>query len=319
MRKYTQICYYTMIQIETLLEEGVGIADIAVKIGKHKTTVSRFLKRNSHRGKFDASKACRKIRERKSRANSHPRIMSDSMLEKYILEKIESYWSPEQIAGTWKIAQGEALSHETIYKYIYDKKPELVQLYFRRKGVKYREKRAARAVKLNMRSIDERPLEVNERKEIGHWEGDTITDKTLINGIVTNVERKSGFLIASKVKSRTSQQVCDVTIKDFQALPDELRLSVTYDQGTEFAKHKVIEEMTKMTVYFAHKHCPWERGSNESANGLLRQFIPKGSDLSQVSKQDLKKYVNLLNTRPRKRLNYQTPAQILQQELGRCT
>lgn len=319
MKKYKQIKYYDMIKIETLLEEGAGITDIAIKIGKHKTTVYRCIKKNSNDGKFDATKVWHKINERKSRANSHPRIMADSMLEKYILEKIESYWSPDQIAGTWQIAQGEALSHETIYKYIYDKKPELVQLYFRRKGVKYRKKREARAVKLKMRLIDERPLEVNERKKIGHWEGDTITDKTLANGIVTNVERKSGFLIASKVQSRTSQQVCDITIKDFQALPAELRLSMTYDQGTEFAKHKIIEAMTKMTIYFAHKHCPWERGSNESVNGLLRQFIPKGSNLNKVSEKVLAKYVNLLNTRPRKRLNYQTPAQVLQQELDSCT
>lgn len=319
MKKYKQISYYDMVKIETLLEEGLGVIDIAIRIGKDKTSVYRCIKKNSHKGKFQAGKACYKINERKSRANSHPRILSDSLLEKYILEKIESYWSPEQVAGTWKKDKGEALSHETIYKYIYEENPELIQVYLRRKGIKYRKKRAERAVVLDMRSIEERPLEINKRKEIGHWEGDTITDKGLTNGIVTNIERKSGFLIASKVDRKTSKNVCDVTIEDFAVLPEELRLSITYDQGTEFAKHKIIEEKTKMTVYFAHKGCPWERASNESANGLLRQFIPKGSYLDKVSAEDLKRYVELLNNRPRKRLNYQTPAELFQQELSSCT
>lgn len=319
MKKYKQISYYDMIKIETLLEEGLGVTDIAVRIGKDKTSVYRCIKKNSHKGKFRAAKAWYKINERKGRANSHPRILSDSLLERYILEKIESYWSPEQVAGTWKKDKREALSHETIYKYIYKEKPELIQVYLRRKGIKYRKKRAERAVVLDMRSIEERPLEINEKKEIGHWEGDTITDKGLTNGIVTNIERKSGFLIASKVDRKISKNVCDVTIEDFAVLPEELRLSITYDQGTEFAKHKIIEKKTKMTVYFAHKGCPWERASNESANGLLRQFIPKGSDLDKVSEENLKRYVELLNNRPRKRLNYQTPAELFQQKLNSCT
>lgn len=320
MSKYTQIKYYDMVKIETLLDEGLNISDIAVKIGKHKTTVYRFIKKNSHEGKFIADKAWHKLYERKNRSNSHPRILSDSLLEKYVLEKIESYWSPEQVVGAWKKGKKEPLSHETIYKYIYEKKPELVKIYFRRKGARYRNRRNEGVGKIpNMRNINERPDAVESRKEIGHWEGDTITDKGLIRGIVTNIERKSGFLIASKVNNRRSTDICDVTIEDFSILPDNLRLSITYDQGSEFSKHEIIENNTKMTVYFAHKGCPWERASNESTNGLLRQFIPKGTDLNKVTDEDLQHYVDLLNNRPRKRLKYQTPYEVFHKELASCS
>lgn len=319
MKGYKQLTYYEMIKIETLLEEGLNPAEIAVKIEKNKTTVYRCIKNNSDKGFFHADKVWKKIKERQSRANIHRRILSDSILEKYIIKKIEAYWSPEQIAGRWKKATGEALSHETIYKYIYQRKPDLVQLYLRRKGIHYHNRRSGQGKIPEMRVIDERPRVVEERKEIGHWEGDVIVDKSLVRGIVTNVERKSGFLIASKIDKKTAQTVCDVTIEDFADLPDELKLSITYDRGSEFSLHKIIESMTKMTVYFAHAYAPWERGSNENTNGLLRQFIPRGTDFNEVGENDLQYYVSLLNNRPRKRLNYQTPYEVLQEELKSCT
>jgi transposase, IS30 family len=316
MNQYKQLTYPDMIKIETYLEERVKPVDIAIKIGKHKTTIYRHLCQNSHNGKYRAKQAWEKIKERQSRANSHPRILSDGLLEKYIVEKLETYWSPEQIAGKWKRDTGEALSHETIYKYIYEEKPQLVALYFRRKGKKYSRKRKNHSKVAGMRSIDDRPNEVNERKEFGHWEGDTITDRWQSQGIVTNVERKSGVLVASKVSRRTASEVYDVTEEDFSSVPAELRVSITYDRGSEFLCHKAIEATTKMTVYFAHAYSPWERATNENTNGLLRQFIPKTRPLKDVSEKELDEYVSLLNNRPRKRLNYQTPLEFLRDRTG---
>ena len=319
MKRYKQLTQSDMVKIAILLAEGLKPSDIAIRIGKDKTTVYRCIKKNSDKNGFSADTAWEKVQERKKRVNSHPRILADDILKKFIIEKIESYWSPEQIAGRWKKDNGESLSHETIYKYIYEEKPELIKVYLRRKGKKY-QKDCKNKYQLNgMRSIDERPKSVEERKEIGHWEGDTITDKGLTQGVVTNVERKSGFLVASKVENRTGENVYDVTIEDFAELPDEFKISVTYDRGSEFAWHKVIEGTTKMTVYFAHAYCPWERGSNENTNGLLRQFIPKGTDLRKVTEKDLQHYVSLLNNRPRKRLKYLTPYEVFQKELKSCT
>jgi len=316
MSRYKQLTYADMVKIETLLDEDMKVADIAIRIGKDKTTIYRCINKNCDGEGFDAEMAWEKVKTRQSRANCHPRILSDSLLEKYILEKIEVYWSPEQIAGKWREGTGESLSHETVYKYVYEEKTELVGVYFRRRGVKYRRKKVNHQKIAGMRSIDERPPEIQERKEFGHWEGDTITDRWLSQGIVTNVERKSGYLLASKVSKRTAAEVCSVTEKDFNQIPEGLRITITYDRGSEFLRHKIIEESTKMTVYFAHAYSPWERGTNENTNGLLRQFIPKTRPLSDVTHADLAKYVSLINNRPRKRLNYQTPAEVIQDHIG---
>lgn len=319
MKRYKQLTYEDMIKIETLFLEGLKPPDIALRIGKNKTTVYRCISKNSVGDTFKADLAWELIKERKRKANSHQRIFSDSLLEKFIVERIESYWSPEQIAGKWKKDVGEPLSHETIYKYIYENKPELIKVYLRRKGKKYQKNRKEKYSIQDRRMIDERSKEIEERNEIGHWEGDTIIGKNQKQAIVTNVERKSGFLMASKVENRTAGDVCDVTIEDFAELPKELKISITYDNGSEFAWHRMIEGIAKITVYFAHAYSPWERGTNENTNGLLRQFIPKGTDFSQVSEKDLQKYVSLLNNRPRKRLKYQTPYEVLQENLKSCT
>ncbi len=318
---YKHLSFSDMVVIETLLGEGLKPPEIAIRLGKNKTSVYRCLEKNANsEGVFNAEVAWEKIRERKSKANTHKRIVSESILEKYIVEKLESYWSPEQIAGRWKKERTEALAHETIYQYIYKEKPEMVKLYLRRKGKKYQTNRKEKYQIDGRRMIDERPAEVEAREIFGHWEGDTIVGKNHQQGIVTNVERLSGFLIASKVQRKTAEETADVTIEDFADLPSELKLSITYDNGREFAWHKVIEGTAKITVYFAHAYSPWERGTNENTNGLLRQYIPKGTDFSTVSEQNLQKYVHLINGRPRKRLGYKTPYEVLQEEISKsCT
>jgi IS30 family transposase len=318
--KNSQFNLANLLTMEILMNEGIKVPEIAVRLGKNKTSVYRSIKTNSEAdGTFSAVSAWEKIRKRKRLANAHYRILSGSLLAKYIVEKIECYWSPEQIAGTWKLEQQEALCQETVYQFVYRYHPELIKIYFRRKGKKYQHNRKAKYQIKDRVMIDERPKEVEKRKIPGHWEGDTIVGKDHQGAITTNVERKSGFLIASKVDHSTAQEVADVMIEDFSELPEELLVSVTYDNGREFAEHKQIAASTKMTVYFAHAYSPWERGTNENANGLLRQFIPKGTDFSTVSHEDLKHYVDLINNRPRKRHGWKTPQQILSQSLLKIT
>jgi IS30 family transposase len=310
MKKYTQLGYGDIVKIEILLKMKMKQAEIAIRLRKNKSTISRCVKKYGDENGFDAEKVWREIKENRRKKNSHPRIMEKSLLEKYVLEKIKTYWTPEQIAGRWRQKTEQPLSHETIYQYIYKNQPQMVKLYFRRKGKKYQRKRAEKYQIMDRRMIDERPSEVENREILGHWEGDTIVGKNHRQGIVTNVERKSGLLLAQKVPKRTAQNVADVTKEMFDQIPDKLKISMTYDNGKEFAWHKIIEAENGMTVYFAHAYAPWERGSNENTNGLLRQFIPKGTNFDDVSVEDLQKYVDLINNRPRKRLNWRTPFEV---------
>lgn len=318
MRKYRQIKYQELVKIETYLKLGFTQADIAIELQRNESTISRIISANiDENGNFNAEQAWNNICERKSKANSHFKVVSASLLEKFILEKIETYWSPEQIAGRWQIDTGETICHETIYQYMYKHHPEMVKLYFRRKGKKYRKDREKLKYGIDgMCMIDERPDEVEERKELGHWEGDTMIGKNHKQAISTNVERKSGYLLAEKMTTKEASLMADIQEDMFKEIPEIFRISLTVDQGKEFAWHKVIEYKTKMTVYFCHKASPWEKASNENTNGLLRQFIPKGTDFNTVTPEDLQKYVDLINDRPRKRLGYQTPREVFYEEIN---
>ena len=320
MGKYKQLNYIDVIKIETLLEEGISIPEIAIRLNRDKTTIYRCIKNNiNENNEFKADDAWKKIEERQYRPKKYHRLLSDEALRAFIIEKIKTYWSPEQIAGRWKASTGKPISHETIYQYLREYEPEMIRVYIRRKGKKYRSKAAKAKAKQqywgNKRSISDRPLIVGERKELGHWEGDTITDGSHSGGVVTNVEIKSGLLVASKIDTHRAYETYDVTVKDFDNVPDEACISITYDNGSEFSYHESIEDGTNMTVYFAHPYSPWERGCNENLNGLLRQFIPKGTDMSTVTEKDLQHYVQLLNDRPRKRHGFKTPNEIFNEEL----
>lgn len=309
--------------METLLQEKKNVPYIALRIGKNKTTIYRCISNNSDEdGVFRAESAWKKIGERHIRANSHPRIISDSILATFIIEKIKTSWSPEQIAGRWKVEHWEPLSHQTIYDFVRNYPGKIAKIYLRRKEKPYRnrkqEKKDEKYQLKDRRIIDDRPKEIEERKEIGHWEGDTIIGKDHQGAIVTNVERKSGCLIAWLVPKKTGEAILETTKELFEDLPEEFRLSITYDNGREFALHKDIEKECGLTVYFAHAYSPWERGTNENTNGLLREFIPKWTDFTTVTKKKLQYYVDLINNRPRKRLWFKTPYEVMQEELKSC-
>lgn len=300
-----------VVKIETLLEQSFNPSEIAIILGRNKSVVYRCINNNSVEGEFIAEKAWQLMHERKRQANTHLKIVSDSVLEQFVIDCIELHWSPEQIAGRWRVDTGEVICHETIYRWLYSKRCDLVRMRLRRKGKPYRHKRSSPEFVTSKRSIDERPEEINERTIPGHWEGDTMLgDHRQSEKVLINVERSSGLLLASKMENKKAEAVLDATEKFFEEVPDELCLSITYDNGTEFAKHKQIEFSVGLTVYFAHPYSPWERGTCENTIGLLREFIPKGSDLSKISEEELQGYVSLINGRPRKRLGFRTPFEV---------
>ncbi|PIZ75547.1 hypothetical protein COY06_02920, partial [Candidatus Peregrinibacteria bacterium CG_4_10_14_0_2_um_filter_41_8] len=192
MRTYRHLTYKELVQIETYLHEGKTYSDIAIELGRDVSTISRVVKAySSSLGSFCADEAWVEIGKKRSLANNHPRILDDSVLAEFIVEKIESYWSPEQIAGKWRAENNEVLCHETIYQYIYRNKPQLIKLYLRRKGKKYRKERdKGKGGIPEMVMIDDRPKAVDGRESFGHWEGDTVIGKNYKQAIVTNVERK---------------------------------------------------------------------------------------------------------------------------------
>lgn len=290
--------------IAALLRRYYSHSEIAEVIGVHRTTIGREIKRNSDKdGHYDARRAHKRAKVRRQYAKvSYRSIDTDSALKSVVVSHLKQEWSPDQIAVRCGVS-----SMSSIYRFT-DRHPELKQ-YLRRHGKRRRRYGTARIssrYQANKRSIHERPSITT----IGHWEGDTILGKERTLRIVTYVDRKSGYLVAAKVPG--GADVIHQHAKQFLSkLPCE---SITYDNGSEFALHRMIERDTNATVYFADPGKPHQRGCNENCNGLLRQYFPKGSPFANITNTDVQRAVRRLNNRPRKRLNYLTPREFLEKE-----
>lgn len=298
------------IKLSVLLKTNTQTVIIARILNKDPTSIRRETYRGSRNGKYMPSFAKKVSRERKTHRKK--KIENDEQLKKYIIAKIKSYWSPEQIAGRLR-RQGAIICHETIYGYIMRNKKLKRYLrcqkgkYRRRHGTIPREKAREYEKK---RWIGERPEIINQRGRIGDWEGDTIIGKERTKRILTHVERLSGYLIADILPVVSAEIVAEKTIENFKKLPKKKRQSITYDNGTEFSAHERIEKKTKADVYFANPYHSWERGTNENTNGLLRQFFPKKSSFAKVTQEEVSRTAKSLNRRPRKRLMFSTPYEI---------
>ena len=305
-------------ELSVLLRAGLEQDEIAILLDKNPSSISREINRNSDErtGNYHAKAAKIKTRLRREESKRKQRkIKNDSDLEKYIILKLKKFWSPEQIAGRLKLKQAKiVVGKDAIYQYIYSAKPGLIKYlrfkknkYRRRRGTKIREELREEAKK---RRIDVRPGIIGKRERIGDWEGDTIIGKDKKSAILTHVERKSGYLMADKLDTRTSNETMAKIIQRFKNIPKFKRFTGTYDNGPEFSSHQEIERFTSMVIYFAFPYHSWERGSNENTNGLLRQFFPKGIPFVNITQEDIDNAVLLLNNRPRKRLDYFTPKEI---------
>jgi transposase, IS30 family len=312
---YTQLTLRQRFQLETLLNTMQVQKDIALWMGVSPSTISREISRNKG-SKYDARKAHAKSRKRrKNSKRKTKKLLADNDAFEYVQEKLgEKYWSPEQIAEKIRRELRIIICHETIYQFIYEEMPEWKKYlrqkkgkYRRRHGTKKREKVRDEAKK---KRIDMREKIVDKRERIGDWEGDTIVGGEKTTGILTHVERKSGYLIADLLKKKNAQTVKERTIKRFSKLSKDKRQTITYDNGMEFSEHELIERSTEMKVYFAYPYHSWERGSSENVNGLLRQFFPKKSMFAKLTQRDVDRAVDLINNRPRKRLGYLTPYEV---------
>lgn len=312
---YKQFTEKDIYSIEIYKKEWYSHNKIALKLNKNHTSIDRIVKKyKSPKTWIFYARYCiqmKKIIRSKVNRENKDRIKNLN-LENFILKYTKKYWSPEQIAGRYKKETNKSLSKDTIYKFIYQNYPELIKKYFRRKWKKYQHKRRERYQLNDRKMIEFRPKEVETRERIWDWEWDTVIwihwwSKQVI---LTNVDRKSWYLLARKIKNKTWNSVLEWTLEVFKRIPQYKKLTMTYDNWREFSQHSMIKYLTKLDVYFANPYCSWERWSNENTNWLIRQFAPKKTDFEKLTQNQLKFYVSLINFRPRKRLNYKTPHEI---------
>lgn len=326
MHKYTHLTIEERDTIQYMLWEKKSIRAIAKELGRSPSSISRELKKNfpSKRKRYTSHIAQGKAQLNRSSRGRKNRLKSQEVRD-YVHQKLKLEWSPEQIAGTIKKEIGISLSHEAIYQYIYHQitsynrvkeGSEDFRSKLRRRHRNRRKKgfRQAKAVpRFDGTSIEKRPIIVNKKKRIGDWETDTVESSNHKPGVNTLLERKSGLYFITKLKSKNSTSTRDAIIERLKDLPAH---TITADNGSENAAWRELEETLKTKTYFCHPYCSGERGANENTNGLLRQYFPKKTDFTKVSEEELRHVEYLLNTRPRKRLNYQTPLQVFYKETG---
>ena len=301
-----------------LLELKVSKVQIARRLGVHRSTVFRELQRNSGPIGYIAEEAQSRTDVR--RWIWRKRKMDDAATREYVCRHLEEQWSPDQIAGRLRREfprnRRSWISRQTVYAWIHRHRAEGW-----RKCLRFGEARRRRPANQGQLpgavSIDGRPRVVDLRRRFGDWEGDTILSCGRRGGLVSLVERKSGYTLLARVDDLRAPTVREAMERQLAPLPSLLRRTATFDNGKEFAEHKRLAEAVGMQIYFAKPYCAWQRGSNENTNGLLRQYWPKGYDLTAESHGEVAAVRSLLNDRPRKRLGYRTPREVLAKHLAR--
>lgn len=317
-------------EISRQLAVGWSIRDIANGLGREPSTISREIRKGSaNKYTYRALRAQKRaFRSAGKRKEGKRKLMVDEKLRKYVHDKLRLRWSPEQIAQTlrreYPFDEIMRVSHEAIYEYLFvlprgRLKQEL--LHCLRQKHKRRRKRGANndvpVRKIDgMISIEERPAEVADRTVPGHWEGDLLIGRNRQSSLGTLVERTTRTTILVPLKSKKASEVRQAFAKEIKQLPKQMRLTMTYDQGREMAEHKQFTKATRVTVYFAHPASPWERGTNENTNGLIRQFFPKGTNFNKVTRKEIKYVQSLLNGRPRKVLDWRPPYEAFRKLTG---
>ena len=305
--------------ISEMKRDGHSMAEIAVALGRSKSTISRELKRNSTPAYkcYLSCKAHERAVTRKSNSGKRPRLKNERIVS-YVREMLEEDWSPEIIAN--KIDQdirGASISHEAIYQYIYHPKTEdreeLIGYLVRghRKRKKKGIGRKERKTKIpNRISINERPISADNRSHYGHWEGDSLISRKSLAALNSLVERKSRLLLLTKLDRKTAEQTTDAVVQRLHELPEKARRTLTLDNGTENSGHEEITEAIGTQCYFADPYASWQRGANEQVNGMVRRYFPKGTDFSKITDEEVAWVESRINNRPRKCLGYKAPAEV---------
>lgn len=307
------------IAIGIMLKDGKSLSEISRILGRNKGTISREIKRNSSpkQNYYTMPWAHIKAERRSWRAHKRSRLKDDRIV-RYVRSKLKAGWSPEQISGRIGIdCPGLSISHEAIYQYVYSfgrKRCKEFTIYLRCKHPRRWKKRMGRRGRnpkiLNRISIEERPASVETRRQFGHWEGDTIVSMKSRGTLSCLVERKSRLLLLTKLCRRSSDDVSRAIVCRLGSFPQHARRTLTLDNGSENAGHEKITAALKVKCFFAHPYSSWERGTNENINGLVRWYLPKGTDLSKIPSEQIALIESLINNRPRKCLGYKTPIEV---------
>ena len=309
MSNYKQLNQAQRYQIEILKKAGKNQKEIAALLGVSESTISRELKRNQGKKGYRPKQAQIKADNRKKQALKALKMTPALIL--LIEARIRLDWSPVQVSGQIKDELGILISHERIYQHIWTDKRHggtlhtHLRQYHKQRKKKYGSKDKRGQIR-NRVSIDERPAIVAEKTRIGDWEIDTVIGQNHQGALVTIVDRVSKFTLIKKVDSKHAEVVTAATISLLQPYLDKT-LTITADNGKEFAGHETIKEQLGANVYFAHPYCSWERGLNENTNGLIRQYFTKGSSFENITDDEVEAVMYKLNHRPRKTLKFKTP------------
>lgn len=329
----TQHSHLTLEERVTLMImrlQGSSLRTIATLLGRHPSTLSREVRRQPSQDRYDATVAGERARLFRRFPRRQKVLAPDSELFQVVLHMLAKGWSPQQIAARlkdyWPDNPERHVSHETIYLTIYayprgELKRQLIG--YLRQGSSTRRTRnkspARRERYPAEQNIRYRPEEVEGRQVPGHWESDLIMGANNRSAVATIVERTSRFVILAKLDAPTADAALEAMTRELSRVAPALLKTMTHDQGSEMAKHAELTARTGMKIYFADPHSPRQRGSNENTNGLLRQYLPKGTDLSAITQERLDEIADLLNTRPRQTLGWKFPVEVLTDHLQLLT
>lgn len=319
--KYRQLTEGDRVRIEAWVETGCSASEVARKLGVHRSTISRELKRPNTPNGYHALSA--QVRYEKAREACRPKRLEETSVFGYVNRKLRKGWSPEEISGRIdrEIQEGkrppsDAIHHETIYRFVYESeygKREKLYEYLRR-GKKHRTKkygrRSQKTLIPNRVFIEMRPVEVETRATVGHWEGDAILYPHK-EAIYNHLERKTRFTVLTKLERKTAEKIEAAAVN---ALGTHYAKTLTMDNDPAHVTHEKIAKQLKLETYFCHPYHSWEKGSNENMNGVVRQYFPRGKSIQAVTQAEINDVADELNSRPRKCLAYATPAEMLQSE-----
>lgn len=312
-------------KIAILLAEKTSLRSIARQLGRSVSSISEEVKRNSRNGQYSALLA-QELSEQRNTASRRSNPLKSPAIYSYVYDKLRSGWSPEQIAGRLKRDNGnkQVLCHETIYRYIYSREGKeknlteyLVRHHYRRR--KWHTRHLYRRGIAGRTSIRLRPKEVEGRKTFGHWETDVVEGKAHQKGIQTLLERKTRFFQAKLLERIDSEFGVAAQRAMLQQFPQQARQTVTMDNGKENYNHHKLTRWLGIQTYFCDPYCSWQKGANENHNGVLRRYIPKKADFTELTQEDLDAIIEEINQRPRKCLGYETPIEAFSRELKLST
>lgn len=318
MGKYTQLSVTDRRRLYVYLEMGVTVSEIAKKLEKHRSSIYRELSRNQEPEGYFPVVAQEKTGERRQRKQLS-KLQKNGILRDYVVRSLKKGWSPEQISGRMKYHKLSFYAcHETIYQFIYEAKEKELYQYLPYKKPKRRrrygrKKQPCRYGKIRL--ITQRPEDIATRKRFGHWEGDTIAfSGTKEKAVTTLVERKSRMVYLIKNDRKYSHGVMDKIREKFETLPKKMCKTITFDQGTEFADYRHLEQQIKCKVYYCETHSPWQKGSNENMNGRLRWYLPRSIDIAKTTQEELDQLASKMNHCPRKCIGFKTPNEMFIQQ-----